>query len=77
MSTQYARPWPAIDVVEPRYGLAFGSSVEEIADFLQRADYETRRLQIALAMIKQEIELIRLLTETHRLRADQPLAITR
>jgi hypothetical protein len=32
------------------------------------ADYETRRLQIALAMIKQEIELIRLLTETHRLR---------
>ena len=30
-------------------------------------DYETRRLQIALAMIKQEIELIRLLTETHRL----------
>jgi hypothetical protein len=31
-------------------------------------DYETRRLQIALAMIKQEIELIRLLTETHRLR---------
>ena len=32
------------------------------------ADYETRRLQIVLAMIKQEIELIRLLTETHRLR---------
>jgi hypothetical protein len=32
------------------------------------ADYEMRRLQIALAMIKQEIELIRLLTETHRLR---------
>ena len=32
------------------------------------ADYETRRLQIALAMIKQEIEIIRLLTETHRLR---------
>jgi hypothetical protein len=32
------------------------------------ADYETRRLQIALAMIKQEIELIRLLAETHRLR---------
>jgi hypothetical protein len=36
MSTQHARPWPAIDVVELRYGLAFGSSVEEIADFLQR-----------------------------------------
>ena len=32
------------------------------------ADYETRRLQIALAMINQEIELARLLTETHRLR---------
>jgi hypothetical protein len=32
------------------------------------ADYETRRLQIALAMIKQEIELIRFLAETHRLR---------
>jgi hypothetical protein len=32
------------------------------------ADYETRRLQIALAMIKQEIELARLFTETHRLR---------
>jgi hypothetical protein len=32
------------------------------------ADYETRRLQIALAMINQEIELARLLTETYRLR---------
>jgi hypothetical protein len=32
------------------------------------ADYETRRLQIALAMINQEIELALLLTETHRLR---------
>ena len=31
-------------------------------------DYDTRRLQIALAMIKQEIELARLLTEAHRLR---------
>ena len=36
MSTQHARPWPALDVAELRYGLAFGSSVEEIADFLQR-----------------------------------------
>jgi hypothetical protein len=36
MNTQHARPWPAIDVAELRYGLAFGSSVEEIADFLQR-----------------------------------------
>jgi hypothetical protein len=32
------------------------------------ADYEVRRLQTTLAMIKQEIELARLLTETHRLR---------
>jgi hypothetical protein len=31
-------------------------------------DYETRRLQMAVAMIKQEIELARLLSETHRLR---------
>jgi hypothetical protein len=36
MSTQHARPWPAIDVAELRYGLAFGSSVEEIADFNRR-----------------------------------------
>ena len=36
MSTQHARPWPAIDVAELRYGLTFGFSVEEIADFLQR-----------------------------------------
>jgi hypothetical protein len=32
------------------------------------ADHETRRLQTALTMIKQEIELARLLTETYRLR---------
>jgi hypothetical protein len=36
MSTQYERPWPAIDLAELRFGLAFGSSVEEIADFLRR-----------------------------------------
>ena len=29
-------PGPRFDVAELRYGLAFGSSVEEIADFLQR-----------------------------------------
>jgi hypothetical protein len=45
MSTQYTRPWPAIDVAELRYGLAFGSSVEEIADFLQR-DVDDVRHQI-------------------------------
>jgi hypothetical protein len=32
------------------------------------SDYEAQRLQTALTMIKQEIELARLLTETHRLR---------
>jgi len=45
MSTQHARPWPAIDVADLRYGLAFGSSVEEIADFLQR-DVDDVRHQI-------------------------------
>ena len=45
MNTQHTRPWPAIDVAELRYGLAFGSSVEEIADFLQR-DVDDVRHQI-------------------------------
>jgi hypothetical protein len=30
------RPWHAIDVAELKYGLAFGSSIEELADFLHR-----------------------------------------
>ena len=30
------RPWPADDLAELRFGIAFGSSVEELADFLQR-----------------------------------------
>ena len=30
------RPWPAIDLAELRFGIAFGSSVEELAEFLQR-----------------------------------------
>ena len=30
------RPWPAIDLAELRFGIGFGSSVEELADFLQR-----------------------------------------
>ena len=30
------RPWPAIDRAELRFGIAFGSSVEELAEFLQR-----------------------------------------
>jgi hypothetical protein len=36
MSTRCERPWPAIDLVELKYCLAFGSSVEEMADFLHR-----------------------------------------
>jgi hypothetical protein len=43
MNTQHARPWPAIDVAELRYGLAFGSSVEEIANFLRRDIDDVRR----------------------------------
>jgi hypothetical protein len=51
MNTQHARPWPAIDVAELRYGLAFGSSVEEIADFLQR-DVDDVRRQIEVETYK-------------------------
>jgi hypothetical protein len=36
MSAQHERPWPAIDLAELRYGLAFVSSVEEMPDFLHR-----------------------------------------
>ena len=45
MNSQHARPWPAIDVAELRYGLAYGSSVKEIANFLQR-DVDDVRHQI-------------------------------
>jgi hypothetical protein len=37
------RPWPAIDLAELRFGIAFGSSVEELADFLQRDVEEVKR----------------------------------
>jgi hypothetical protein len=47
MTPRHARPWPAIDVAELRYALAFGSSVEEIADFMQR-DVDDVRHQIEL-----------------------------
>jgi hypothetical protein len=36
MDTQQERPWPAIDLAELRFGIEFGSSAEELADFLQR-----------------------------------------
>jgi hypothetical protein len=46
---QNERPWQAIDLAELKYGLAFGSSVEEIADFLQRevADVHSGRRRSA------------------------------
>jgi hypothetical protein len=47
MSTQQERPWPAIDLAELKYGLAFGSSVEEMADLLHR-DVEDVRHKIAV-----------------------------
>jgi hypothetical protein len=36
MNRHQPRPWPALDLAELRYGIAFGSSVAEIAEFLQR-----------------------------------------
>jgi hypothetical protein len=47
MSAQHARPSPAIDLAELQFGLAFGSSAEEIADFLQR-DVEDVRHKAAV-----------------------------
>jgi hypothetical protein len=47
MSTQCERPWPTIDLAELRYCLAFGSSVEEMADFLHR-DVEDVRHKVAV-----------------------------
>jgi hypothetical protein len=46
MNAHQPRRWPAIDLAELRYGIAFGSSVEEIADFLQR-DVEDVRQKLA------------------------------
>jgi hypothetical protein len=46
MNTQHGRPWPAINLAELRYGLAFCSSVEEMADFLHR-DIEDVRQKLA------------------------------
>jgi hypothetical protein len=46
MNTQHERAWPAIDLAELRYGLAFGSSIEEMADFLHR-DIEDVRQKLA------------------------------
>jgi hypothetical protein len=43
------KPWPAIDLVEPRLGIAFGSSVEKLVDFLQHARRGNYR-QVGLTM---------------------------
>ena len=56
MNTQHARPWPAIDVAELRYGLKFGSSVEEIANFLQR-DVDDVRHQMEVEAHKTALRL--------------------
>jgi hypothetical protein len=45
MSTPRERAWPAIDLAELRYGLAFGSSAEEMAELLVR-DVEDVRHQV-------------------------------
>jgi hypothetical protein len=47
MYAQHKRPWPQIDLAELRYCLAFGSSVEDMADFLHR-DVEDVRYKIAI-----------------------------
>jgi len=43
MHILHKRPWPAIDLAELRFGIAFGSSVEELADFLQRDVEDVRQ----------------------------------
>jgi hypothetical protein len=59
MNTQHEKPWPAIDVAELRYGLAFGSSVEEMADFLHR-DVDDVRHKIAVeAQRTRHTEVVR------------------
>ena len=47
MHTQHETPWPAIDLAELRFGLAFGASAEELAEFLSR-DVEDVRHQVDL-----------------------------
>ena len=41
------RPWPAIDLAELRFGIAFGSSAEELADFLQRDVEDVKQKWVA------------------------------
>ena len=37
------KPWPTIDLAELRFGIAFGSSVEELAEFLERDVEDVRQ----------------------------------
>ena len=41
--TLQERPWQAIDLAELRFGIAFGSTVEELADFLERDVEDVRQ----------------------------------
>jgi hypothetical protein len=43
MKARKEGPWPAIDLAELKYGLAFGSSLEEIAEFLMRDVEDVRQ----------------------------------
>jgi hypothetical protein len=43
MHIQQERPWPAMDLAELRFGIAFGSSVAELADFLHRDVEDVRQ----------------------------------
>ena len=54
MHTQQVRPWPAIDLAELRFGIAFGSSVEELADFLRR-DVEDIKQKWAAELLRSAL----------------------
>jgi hypothetical protein len=62
MDIQHERPWPAIDVAELRFGLAFGASVEELADFLRR-DVEDVRHQVDVEANRGGAEALSLTSE--------------
>jgi hypothetical protein len=59
MNTQLEKPWPAIDAAELRYGLAFGSSAEETADFLHRDVDDVRHKFAVEAQRTRHIEVVR------------------
>jgi hypothetical protein len=57
MHIQHESPWPAIDLAELRFGLAFGSSVEDLAEFLLR-DVEDVRHQVAVEAKKAGAQVL-------------------